>query len=334
MRLPPYVQRRARKGKPDAFRAWAMVNGKRVYSGNFATPEEAYEEAIRMRRDVFRVPDEAVTFGEACDLLLRTTAAKRSAGTVKFYEFHINALLRAWDRSLPLHELDRATIEEFVEIRMGQVAAATVNHDLRTLNRLFELAMKNDLIDTNPVRLVERPRADMPRTDYFEAEEIADAVRQLAEGNQFDADVVGLLATTGLRRAELSRLTVGDVNLRSRSLHVIGKRRSESIPLAEDAVAILKRLVKRAKDLKRPEVATMDEIRQTFRRAKAMLEDNRMHPHALRHTYATALVRSGAPMHVVQRLMRVRTIQMVMRYYHHGDEAQKAVSQLSFLSGS
>lgn len=309
-KLPPFVHRS--RGR---FRASISVDGKRVYGPRRDTPREAYEDAMRMR-DAAPAAQIGLTLGEGCDLVLEEARSKRTAGTVSWYCDRFAALKRALGATQLLATITPATVEQHVRDRRQDVSPATVNAELRALHRVFALAIRRGLVRDNPVKLVDRLRADRPAIHFFEAESFSALLEKVTD--QFAADLFVAFAYTGLRRSEMSRVQPEDVQ----ASHVVvrGKNATRIVPVAADAAEAFGRL---------PFPLDLKQIDDAFRTWKKALKDPRLHPHALRHTFATQLVRAGKRPDVVMRLMGHKDLKTTLRYWHeHGDEARDAVAAL------
>jgi integrase/recombinase XerD len=142
--------------------------------------------------------------------------------------------------------------------------------------------------------------------------------------------ILELLFGTGLRRAELTALDVYDVNLRAGEVFVRrGKGgKTRVVPLAGQARRWLRRYIETA----RPELAGSQRelalfvgqsggrvhpetvgwiVREAGRAARL---ERPVSPHKLRHGYATALVRGGADVRHVQKLLGHQNLQTTERY--------------------
>ena len=133
-----------------------------------------------------------------------------------------------------------------------------------------------------------------------------------------DMAALELLYGSGLRVSELAGLDLADVSLASRSVRVWGKgHKARSVPLGRSAVAALRRYLDEA----RPSFAgaravpalllghrggrlTVRSVQALVRRyaAAAGLRDG-LHPHSLRHSFATHLLDGGADLRIVQELL-------------------------------
>ena len=157
-----------------------------------------------------------------------------------------------------------------------------------------------------------------------------------------DLAVVELLYGAGLRVSECCGLDVGDVDLRRRTVTVLGKgAKVRRLPLGEparDAVAEYLRRGRRADLHAVQPSAGADAMflnargrRMTPRDVRRVLDrhplaDGRsLHPHALRHAYATHLLEGGADLRAVQELLGHADVGTTQIYTHVTRELMRAV---------
>ena len=335
----PFVQRRKAPGSDVvlSYRGWATKGGKRIFSESYDNERDAYQAALRMR-DAALIDVPAESLDTACDVVLAEISVKRTEGSLRWYRDHLRAVRKLIPGKTSLHAITPETIEQYIRDRLQdwaklptdddpgrRVKPATVNADLRALHRVFAVAIRRGIIDTNPVRRVDRPRADVPAMDWFTPNELAKLIASL--DCVVTRDVLLLFGLTGIRRSEAARLEPGHVRLKLKQLVVPGKTATRVLPLSEDLDQPLRRLLAGAGDHLIPGgVRKIDEL---FRHAKRATKDRRLHPHALRHSFATALIRSGVRVDVVMRLMGHRDVATTMRYVREvGQEGVDAVSLL------
>lgn len=142
-----------------------------------------------------------------------------------------------------------------------------------------------------------------------------------------------LALESGLRVNELRRLRVADLDLdgphpalRVRAQHA-KNRRDATLPLRASLAAALREAI--ADRLPSAEVVRVSDkpasmLRRDLEAAGVEVEDasgRRVDFHALRHTFITALARSGAPVHVTQRLARHATPNLTLAVYTHVQDA-------------
>jgi site-specific recombinase XerD len=169
-----------------------------------------------------------------------------------------------------------------------------------------------------------------------ELERLLDA--PLAPGDHLarrDRAVGELLYGAGLRVAELCGLDLGDVDLRRGLIKVTGKGdKQRTVPVHETAIAALRDWLGVRDELTGPDsdpralfynqrarrLGPRDVRRLLSARAGAPL-----HPHALRHTYATHLLEGGADLRVVQELLGHANLTTTQVYTHVSKERLQRV---------
>lgn len=330
----PFVQRRTYRGGGVGFRGYVdLGNGLRRYTKTYPTQQEAYDKALELR-GIAKTRPRARTLFDATEDLLDELRVKRTAGTVRWYSDHLRAVKALIDGDTYLHDITPLQLEQFVRDRLAskrKVSPATVNADLRALHRVFAVGIRHGYCDSNPVQQVDRPRADAPAMDWFTEGELSETIARIPD--EHTRDVLLLFALTGLRRSEAARLQPGHVRLRLRQIVVPGKTATRVVPISTDLDQPLARLLARAKAQLLP--GGTHAIDDLFRAARKACEDRRLHPHALRHTFGTALVRQGTRPDVVMRLMGHRSLTTTLRYVHEvGEDGIAAVQGLRIVRPS
>lgn len=239
--------------------------------------------------------------------------------------------------------------------RMDQYAATTINRRLAAISGLFAFAAMRDPEATNPVpkgrearwrvagersgmlaHTVRRPknrsslRLREPRP-LPTALSQSDAAELLASFRTWrDRAIAGLMLYCGLRSAEVLALDVADVDIGGRWLRVIGKgQRERRVPLDADVASVIQvyllaerpesgsaRLFLVAKGPNRGQPLTAAGLRTIFRYYRALTGITRGHPHALRHTFGTALAEAGVDLAVMQALLGHAHVDTTARYIH------------------
>jgi site-specific recombinase XerD len=153
-----------------------------------------------------------------------------------------------------------------------------------------------------------------------------------------DRALVELLYGAGLRVSEATGLARGAVDLEARLVRVIGKGDKERIvPLGRPAAEALRRYVALGRPhldrRHRPDLflnarggpLTRAGAFLILRRLaeKAGLEPGRVHPHLLRHSFATHLLEGGADLRSVQELLGHADLSTTERYTHVSDRRRR-----------
>jgi integrase/recombinase XerC len=147
-----------------------------------------------------------------------------------------------------------------------------------------------------------------------------------------DRAFLELLYASGLRVSELTGLAAGDVDLSERLVRVLGKRRKERIvPFGASAAEALRRYLEAG----RPALAAgrarspalflnhrggrltaRSVARRIERWARAAGLQRHVHPHMLRHSFATHLLGNGADLRGIQELLGHASLSTTQRYTH------------------
>ncbi|MBI1948095.1 MAG: tyrosine recombinase XerC [Deltaproteobacteria bacterium] len=273
---------------------------------------------------------------------------RKSAHTLRNYA-NDAAQLRAFlvDKGHPgvanLKKVDHIALRGFLAARHHSDSTTSVLRKLSALRGLFAHAKRHKLIDASPAALLDSPKRPkvLPRTVSVEeafALCAAPKARQPAKPDEAqvevplrDRAVVELLYGSGLRVAELCGLDRADVDLAGRWLRVLGKGKKERLVPFHDACATA---LTAWLEQGRPALAGDDsgdalflgarggrlhdrEVRRFLARYGVLVgARGRVHPHKLRHAFATHLLEGGADLRAIQELLGHASLSTTQRYTH------------------
>jgi integrase len=286
------------------------------------------DEAERERREKDELP-----FGRIFDDLY--VPARRS-GRKHESESREKQLFDLWLKpvvgNLPLKAIGEIPLAKIRRTMLdAKRSPRTIQYSLQIVSAVFNFAARNGLFaGQNPVRSMKISRIpDNQRIRFIEdAEEklILDALRDRFPDTH---DAVVLSLDSGLRRSEILKLTVGDVDFNGRSF-VVKQSKSghvRHLPMTERVYGVLSRRVAgKTKD------ATIfpggeqnsDRITRNFETCvkELNLNENLTDPrqrlcfHSCRHTFCSRLVQRGVSIYTVQKLAGHSGLQMTSRYSH------------------
>jgi site-specific recombinase XerD len=239
--------------------------------------------------------------------------------------------------------------------RLDQYAATTVNHRLAAISGMFAFRAMRDPAAVSPVpkgREASRPAAGerngllahvarRPRSRSAlrlrESRRLPAALSRQEAGELLasfatwrDRAIAGLMLYCGLRSGEVLALDVTDVDVGGRWLQVTGKgNRERRVPLDTDVASVIQayllaerpetasaRLFIVAKGPSRGQPLTAAGLRTVFRYHRQITGVAAGHPHALRHTFGTALAEAGVDLAVMQALLGHAHVDTTARYIH------------------
>ena len=279
-------------------------------------------------------------------------------------------------------EIYRAVLEEYFaftpdltdsQIRNYEVhlldekkeSARTVGLHLSVLSGYCRFLMKNGLLESNPVRLVKRPKEEKRLPVFYRKESMenffektafeaseeelefqkalgSDTLSQELYSRRLRRLIVSLLYSTGMRRSELISLDRRSVDFSRKVIRVKGKGdKMREIPLVNSICEEIS-LYLQSVDSTRAQVQTPDSpLLQTpkggrlypvfvDRAVKAELAgiegiNGRKSPHVLRHTLATELLDSGADLNSIKELLGHSSLAATQVYTHSSVERLKNV---------
>ena len=235
--------------------------------------------------------------------------------------------------------------------QMSQSTPIHANRCVALLSTMFSLAVREEWIDRNPCRGVEK-NAENRRERYLSPAEIARLVEALrAHPERTSADAVLLLLLTGARRGEALGATWDQIDLDAgvwvKPASTTKQGRLHRVPLSEGALDLLRGIRSRQQavvaDAKRrgsirpaPKFVFPGSNGQPLREVKRLwravcksagIEHCRVHD--LRHTYASILVSSGLSLPIIGRMLGHTQPQTTARYSHLADDPLRAAAEIA-----
>lgn len=251
-----------------------------------------------------------------------------------------------------MEDVDLIVIRNFLteELNSG-VSKRSCKRRLCSLRHFYNYLVNNHLIDTNPFVFVSSPRTDKTYPHALYKDQIEDIFRYNRERQDElkvrDQAILSLLYYSGIRAGELVNLDVQDINLRGRTVRVMGKGRKERIvPFTMDCQKDLMdylrtlrpKLQNKAYQASSALFLNNQGERLTTRGLEYILDQVEektgnfvgLHPHILRHSFATHLLENGADLRVIQELLGHASINATQVYTHVSEEAMEDIYAQSF----
>ena len=276
------------------------------------------------------------------DGFLALLAARRAAATVDAYRRDLHALGAALGKPLAgasVDDLERC----LAQLRADGLAGTTIARRTAAARSFYKHLQLIGRRDDNPAAAVALPRRarTLPKTlSPGEVERLIDAARGVEPRSLRDHALVELLYGAGLRVSEAVGLGRAGVDLDGRLVQVVGKGGKERVvPIGRPAVEALRRYLSRGRPYldsrHRPELflnarggaLTRAGAFLILRRlaGEAGIDPQRVHPHLLRHSFATHLLEGGADLRSVQEMLGHADLSTTELYTHVSDRRRRAV---------
>ncbi len=276
----------------------------------------------------------------AVESFLALSAARLAPRTVEAYRRDL-ADLEAWLGGSPAEATNDQLAAYVAQLRADGLAATTIARRVAALRSFYRHQVLLGARPDNPAAELELPRRRraLPRTlSPGEVERLIDAATGTTPRSLRDRALVELLYGAGLRVSEAVGLERAGVDLEQRLVRVVGKGSKERIvPIGREAVEALRRYVSRGRPYldkrHRPELF-LNAQGGALTRAGAFLilrrlaegaglEPERVHPHLLRHSFATHLLEGGADLRSVQEMLGHADLATTELYTHVSDRRRR-----------
>ncbi len=202
---------------------------------------------------------------------------------------------------------------------------------LSALRALFRDLVRRGRAADNPAADVRAPKSPRRLPRALDVDQVATLVEQRGEGplGVRDRAMWELLYSSGLRVSELTALDLGDLDRGAREARVLGKGRKQRIvPVGRHALAALEAWLAVRGELARDGTRALFVARHGGRMSTRSVQqrlvawarrhgiDTHVHPHVLRHSFASHMLESSGDLRAVQELLGHADISTTQVYTH------------------
>lgn len=272
------------------------------------------------------------------------TEKNLSENSINSYCFDINKLF-AYARDVKkislINQIDDNVILSFLtHIQRGEsdeeniLSEKSISRYISSFRNFFKFLENEELITHNPTENIESPKITrkLPEVlSYVEVELLLNKPDVSTKTGLRDKAILEIMYSSGLRVSELINLELGNINFEESFLNVFGKGAKERIiPVGKIALKWLRKYILES----RPLLANIKSKNFVFLNARGfqmsrmaiwLIVDKyvklanikkKVHPHTLRHTFATHLLEGGADIRVIQELLGHSDISTTQIYTH------------------
>ncbi|HMN44260.1 MAG TPA: tyrosine recombinase XerC [Povalibacter sp.] len=228
--------------------------------------------------------------------------------------------------------LDSQHIRSFAatEFRRGQ-SPRTIQRRLSALRSFFNFLIRESALKANPAVGVQAPKASKRLPQTVDADQMARllAFRADDELSVRDKAIMELFYSSGLRLSELVDLDLGDVDLRDRTVRVVGKgNKARVLPVGRFAIEALTAWLRERSAVAMPGETALFVSKRGGRLLQRAIQRRierwvraqglgiHMHPHMFRHSFASHLLESSQDLRAVQELLGHANISTTQIYTH------------------
>ncbi|QBO37128.1 tyrosine recombinase XerC [Periweissella cryptocerci] len=270
-----------------------------------------------------------------------TIERQYSPQTIKAYEEDIKLFREYLDGEqiiLDWNKLDPMTVRGWLSNMFDRkLERTTINRKLSSLRSFYQFLLNNEMVRDNPFADIQIKPHNNHLPHYFRQKELnvlfETVYAEDAKLKLRDIALLELLYGTGMRVSEVATLTLSQLDFSRETVHVIGKGGKERfVPLGSYAIKALNVYLDQLRPelmahfhqvhdyvfinhLGKPVTSTGIEyiLKQLMKKTGL---SNEIHPHMLRHTFATDLLNNGADLRTVQELLGHTNVSTTQIYTH------------------
>ncbi len=256
--------------------------------------------------------------------------------TIKSYNFDLTKFKNFLDvlKVVSLINLEESHIERFLAYLKKDNKASTTSRILSSLRQFYDFLIDTSQIKRNPFEYFDSPKLERKLPVVLSIAEIDRILKQPDEKNALglrDKTILEVMYACGLRVSEVLDLKCSNVIVNEGVIRVFGKGSKERIiPIGREALKWIETYLMhsrlqlansksedylflnwRGKRLSR--MAIWDIINKYSRLAKI---EKQIHPHILRHSFATHLLEGGADLRSIQEMLGHADISTTQIYTH------------------
>ena len=273
---------------------------------------------------------------EACRRFLDSLRVERnySPRTIDAYRrdtARFLAFLKSRDTAVA--KITAAAVREYVSARyLAGIKARSLQRELSAIRHFFDYCREQGLVKDNAASGVKAPRGEKKLPNTLTVDQIASLLDGAAVDDPLavrDRAMMELIYSSGLRLSELVGANLEDMDLKQGCIRVVGKgsKERETLIGSRARTALQRWFAERVKIADPDEPAVFvgrGGRRMSARNVQLRLEQfarkrglpQRLHPHMLRHSFASHLLQSSGDLRAVQELLGHADISTTQIYTH------------------
>ncbi len=219
----------------------------------------------------------------------------------------------------------------------SELSNNSIRHSLAILNSFYKFLIQNEYASINPFRNIKSPKTSKNLPDilsYTEITTLMDSIDISTDNGIRDRALCELMYATGMRVSETVEVKLSDIVFDQKEIRITGKGKKDRIVLfnetAKEFVLLYIDKVRRkyaqddsylflnhSKNKKENKPLTTAGVQYILDRliGNTSIRKN-VHPHLLRHSFATHLLQNGANLRTVQELLGHSDISTTQIYTH------------------
>lgn len=229
-------------------------------------------------------------------------------------------------------QVDHEELRRFVmQIKQAGLKVRSIQLKISSIKGFFKFLLERQLIKSDPSALLIVPKIDQPLPKNIEVDQMAQLLNFIPEQTiDFrDKAIMELFYSSGLRLSELANLDLADLDIPNTQVLVTGKgNKQRLLPIGRQAIEAIKQWLTVRAEFNKAQLQALFlsklgnriSVRQIQQRlslwAKKQGLNNTLHPHKLRHSFASHLLESSGNLRAVQELLGHTNLSTTQVYTH------------------
>lgn len=262
------------------------------------------------------------------------TERRLSSYTVQSYNRDLNKLADWCKQQNIQHpdQLDPQHIRQcMASLHRAGLGGRSLQRWLSSLRTFFNYGIKYCWVKSNPANGIAAPKSPKKLPKTLDVDQVSQFVS--LSGNSWidcrDHAMIELLYSSGLRLSELVGLNLTDIDLRDAIMSVTGKgNKTRQLPVGRHAIDAIKTWLKSRREVASTDQTALFLSQRGNRISPRTIQDRlktisikqgmpgKVHPHMLRHSFASHLLESSGDLRAVQELLGHANISTTQIYTH------------------
>lgn len=227
-------------------------------------------------------------------------------------------------------------VQHYIALRhRNNISAKSLQRELSAIRSFFNFLISEQRLSVNPAQMVRAPKSGRKLPKVLDVDQIQHylSIPQNDVLSIRDRAILELFYSSGLRLAELVSLNLTDMDLSQGMLTVTGKgNKTRVIPIGQEAIKAMEKWLQQRSSMLKPDSDKLEtavfisskgsrlaprSVQQRLRHwAQKQALTSHVHPHMLRHSFASHMLESSRDLRAVQELLGHSDISTTQIYTH------------------
>ena len=260
---------------------------------------------------------------------------KYSSHTVRAYKKDLYDFYKFINKNSILSWIDikKKHIHEYLYfLSINKLSSKSVSRKLASIKSIFNFLVKEGILKNSVVKSVPAPKIDKKLPVFLNQDQVS-LLLNLTDSHNFNELrnnlILEIFYSTGMRISELIKIKIKDISLSENSISVMGKGNKSRIVIIgnyakkklEDYLNYVTKssseyLFQKLRKSKNDYISERTVFNIVKKYASKVTQNEKISPHALRHTFATHLLNNGADLMSVKELLGHKDLSSTQIYTH------------------